>query len=258
MLLRFEARKLHIRIKTLQPLHMTILLKFRYFFLIILLLGCRDTKSPDAQPKAQPQEEVPATETDEKGSATILFFGDSLTAGYGLEPEQAFPALIASRLDSLGYSYEVVNAGLSGETTASGVNRLDWVLRQPVRVFVLELGANDGLRGIPLSETRKNLSSMIETVQGRFPEVEILLAGMQLPPNMGPEYTQAFRAIFPELTQIYDLHLIPFLLDGVGGIPELNQVDGIHPTAEGHEILAENVWKVLEPALEEISRIEAR
>lgn len=229
---------------------MSILLKFRYFLIFLLLIGCKDAKSPDRE-KVNPavEQEASTSSTQDEGSGTILFFGDSLTAGYGLEPEQAFPALIGSRLDSLGYAYEVVNAGLSGETTASGANRLDWVLRQPVSVFVLELGANDGLRGIPLSETRRNLSLMIETVQERFPEAEILLAGMQLPPNMGPDYTEAFREIFPDMEEQYNLRLIPFLLDGVGGIPELNQEDGIHPTAEGHEILAENVWKVLEPAL---------
>ena len=155
-----------------------------------------------------------------------------------------------ARLDSLGYAYSVVNAGLSGETTASGRNRLDWVLRQPVEIFVLELGANDGLRGIPLSETRKNLEEMILLVRNKYPGAEIVLTGMQLPPNMGPEYTVEFRKIFPELAQKHKVLLIPFLLDGVGGIPELNQEDGIHPTAEGHQIVAQNVWEVLQPAIE--------
>lgn len=227
------------------------LLKFRYFFWLLLILGCRDTKNPNQKPSGSPTETVSPEASEPSADATILFFGDSLTAGYGLEPEQAFPALLQARLDSLGYDYEVLNAGLSGETTASGVNRLDWVLRQPVSVFVLELGANDGLRGIPLSETRKNLSTMIETVRERFPKATIVLAGMQLPPNMGPEYTGQFRAMFPELAEKYEVALIPFLLDGVGGIPELNQDDGIHPTAEGHKILSENVWKVLGPALEQ-------
>ncbi|SFR50354.1 acyl-CoA thioesterase-1 [Robiginitalea myxolifaciens] len=232
-------------------------LKFRYFFFLLLLISCGDNpkkESGNTSDEASGAEAV--TEVEEKttdqadNAATILFFGDSLTAGYGLEPEQAFPALIQERLDSLGIPMRVVNAGLSGETTSGGANRLDWVLRQPVSVFVLELGANDGLRGIPLSETRKNLSSIIERVHERYPEARIVLAGMQLPPNMGPEYTGEFRQIFPELAAQYEVALIPFLLQGVGGIPELNQDDGIHPTAAGHQILADNVWEVLKVELE--------
>ncbi len=232
-------------------------LKFRYFFFLLLLISCGDNtkkesgNTSDAASGAESVSEVEAKTTDQAdNTATILFFGDSLTAGYGLEPEQAFPALIQERLDSLGISMRVVNAGLSGETTSGGANRLDWVLRQPVSVFVLELGANDGLRGIPLSETRKNLSSIIERVRERYPEARIVLAGMQLPPNMGPEYTGEFRQIFPELAAQYEVALIPFLLQGVGGIPELNQEDGIHPTAVGHQILADNVWEILKLELE--------
>ena len=226
------------------------LLKIRYILFLFLLVACK------GEPSEKQAEELPenaASEEEAPGESsgnTILFFGDSLTAGLGLEPEQAFPALIGERLDSLGYDYQVVNAGLSGETTASGANRLDWVLRQPVAVFVLELGANDGLRGIPLSETRKNLKDIVERVRESDSTTRILLAGMQLPPNMGPAYTTEFREIFPELAAQHNLHLIPFLLDGVGGIPELNQQDGIHPTAEGHRILADNVWEVLGPVLQ--------
>lgn len=227
------------------------LLKFRYILILFLLVACRGEQS------TKQAEELPENAASGEGAPeenpgnTILFFGDSLTAGLGLEPEQAFPAVIGRRLDSLGYDYQVVNAGLSGETTASGANRLDWVLRQPVAVFVLELGANDGLRGIPLSETRKNLTEIVERVRESDSTTRILLAGMQLPPNMGPAYTSEFREIFPELAAEYNLHLIPFLLDGVGGIPEMNQQDGIHPTVEGHRILADNVWEVLEPVLQE-------
>lgn len=227
------------------------LLKFRYIFLVMALLGCRDGSektAPSGPPAGSPVEE-PAV--DAPGTKTILFFGDSLTAGLGLDPNQAFPALIQKRLDSLGYTYQVVNAGLSGETTASGRNRLDWVLRQPVEIFVLELGANDGLRGIPLSETRKNLEAMILEVRQKYPGARIVLAGMQLPPNMGPEYTGEFQDLFPQLAQKHQAMLIPFLLEGVGGVPELNQADGIHPTAEGHAVVAENVWEVLGPALED-------
>jgi acyl-CoA thioesterase-1 len=180
---------------------------------------------------------------------TILFFGNSLTAGYGLEPSQAFPALIGEKIDSLGLNYKVINSGLSGETTAGGKNRIGWVLRQKVDVFVLELGGNDGLRGIELESTRQNLQAIIDTVRAKNPNVQIVLAGMQIPPNMGPQYTTKFREIYPELAKKNNLPLIPFLLEGVGGIAKLNLPDGIHPTAEGHRIVAENVWKVLEPVL---------
>lgn len=226
-----------------------ILLKFSYILCFICLSGCGESKSSKSQENSDPAAaaESPQKKSDKAG--TILFFGDSLTAGLGLDPNLAFPGLLQQRLDSLGYSYEVINAGLSGETTASGSNRLGWVLRQPVDVFVLELGANDGLRGIPLSETRKNLKAMIAQVRKTYPEAIIVLAGMQLPPNMGPEYTEEFRKIFPEVAQSEEVLLIPFLLQNVGGIPELNQDDGIHPTEEGHEIVAENVWEVLKPVV---------
>ena len=230
------------------------LLKFRYIFFLLILIGCGDGRNQKDQGNTQSTPSEENTITEARKGKTILFFGDSLTAGLGLDPNLAFPALIGQRLDSLGYSYEVINAGLSGETTASGRNRLGWVLRQPIDVFILELGANDGLRGIPLEETRKNLEAMILTVREKYPEVRIVLAGMQLPPNMGPEYTASFRKIFPELAEKHQVLLIPFLLDGVGGIPELNQDDGIHPTAEGHRIVAENVWEILSPTVEESNR----
>ncbi len=164
-----------------------------------------------------------------------------------MDPREAFPALIQNKLDSLGLEYNVINAGLSGETTSGGDSRVDWVLNQKPDVFVLELGANDGLRGIPLAETRANLQSIIDKVREKNPDVEIVLAGMQIPPNMGPEYTAEFRTIFPDLANTNKIALIPFLLDGVAGNPELNQRDGIHPTAEGQLIVASNVWSVLEP-----------
>lgn len=180
---------------------------------------------------------------------TLVFFGDSLTAGYGLDQEEAFPALIQRRIAATGKSWRVVNAGLSGETTAGGRRRLDWILRQPVDLLVLELGANDGLRGIPLTETRANLQAMIDRVRAANPRATVVLAGMQMPVNMGPDYTRDFARIFPELAEANHLPLIPFLLEGVGGSPELNQADGIHPTVEGHRIVADNVWKVLSPLL---------
>ncbi|GGW85838.1 hypothetical protein GCM10008086_12610 [Salegentibacter mishustinae] len=200
--------------------------------------------------KNNTEEAQTETETQDSEKDVILFFGNSLTAGMGLEPSEAFPALIQNRLDSLDYDYEVINAGLSGETTASGKNRINWVLNQDVDVFVLELGANDGLRGIPLEETRKNLQDIINTVKDKNPKTKIVLAGMQIPPNMGEEYTTEFRNIFPELAEENNLELIPFLLEGVAGDPKLNQQDGIHPTAEGYEIVADNVWSVLEDVVE--------
>jgi acyl-CoA thioesterase-1 len=229
------------------------LLKFSYIFCLICLLGCRDNADSKGEKNGATvpvEESTTAAESEANTSETILFFGDSLTAGLGLDPNLAFPGLIQQRLDSLGYSYQVINAGLSGETTASGKNRLGWVLNQPLDVFVLELGANDGLRGIPIAETRKNLKAMIAQVRAKYPDVVIVLAGMQLPPNMGPEYTDDFRKIFPEIAKSEDVLLIPFLLQDVGGIPELNQEDGIHPTEAGHKIVADNVWSVLKKAIQ--------
>jgi acyl-CoA thioesterase-1 len=180
---------------------------------------------------------------------TILFFGDSLTAGYGVSLNQAFPALIGRRIDSLHLPYQVVNAGLSGETSAGGRSRISWILKQPISIFVLELGANDGLRGIPLAGTTANLQAIIDSVKAHYPNARIVLAGMQIPPNMGADYGTAFRNLFPKLAKANHAALIPFLLDHVGGIPQLNQGDGIHPTAAGHKIVAENVWQVLAPLL---------
>lgn len=180
---------------------------------------------------------------------TILFFGNSLTAGYGIDPSHAFPALIQKKIDSLGLPYKVVNAGVSGETTSGGNSRIDWVLRQPVDVFVLELGANDGLRGIPVTETKGNLQSIIKKVWSLYPGAKIILAGMQLPPNMGQAYASDFRDIFPDLAKKNKIALVPFILEGVGGEEKLNQEDGIHPTEEGHKILAENIWRVMKGLL---------
>lgn len=224
------------------------ILKFRYFFYLLLLLGCGETNSSKEKGSSSTEKEEVAEEKviQEK---VIVFFGDSLTAGYGLSTEEAFPALIQQMLDSLNLNYSVINAGLSGETTASGKNRLGWVLNQEADVFVLELGANDGLRGIPLSETRQNLQDIVDAVKEQNPDTRIILAGMQIPPNMGQEYTEEFKKIFPEITQKNEAVLIPFLLDGVAGISSLNLEDGIHPTAEGHKIVAGNVWKILAPVL---------
>jgi acyl-CoA thioesterase-1 len=229
---------------------MKIFLKFCYFSFVLILLSCKS----DSSKKEETIEKAP-TETENKiqensSSKTILIFGDSLTAGYGLEDvNDAFPAIIQTKVDSLSLDYTIINSGVSGETTAGGKSRIDWVLNQPIDVFILELGANDGLRGIPLTETRENLQAIIDAVLAKNPATKIILAGMQLPPNMGPEYITEFRTIFPDLANKNDLYLIPFLLKDVGGIAELNQADGIHPTVEGHKVLAKNVWTVLEPII---------
>ena len=181
---------------------------------------------------------------------TILFFGDSLTAGYGLEdPTSAYPYLIEHKIDSLNLPYKVVSAGLSGETSAGGKSRIDWLLKQQMDVFVLELGANDGLRGLDVKETEKNLQSIIDQVRAKFPDIKIVITGMMVPPSMGARYSEAFKAVFPKLAKENNAAFIPFLLEGVGGVPDLNQGDGIHPTEEGHKILAENVWAILKDVL---------
>lgn len=213
--------------------------------LFFVFASCKDSEK--VQKKSDDTETALQKDEQKEDGKVILFFGNSLTAGYGLETDEAFPALIQQKLDSLNLDYKVVNAGLSGETTASGMNRLEWVLNQNVDIFVLELGANDGLRGIPLEETRRNLQKIIDTVREKNPETKIVLAGMQIPPNMGQDYTSQFRNIFPELADENEVFLIPFLLEDVAGIPELNQEDGIHPTIKGQKIVSENVWKILKP-----------
>ena len=180
---------------------------------------------------------------------TILFFGDSLTAGYGLSPEEAFPALVEKGLVKKGKPVKVTNAGLSGETSAGGLSRIDWILRAPIDIFILELGANDGLRGLPLEQTRKNLQAIIDKVKGKYPKVKIVVTGMMVPPNLGKAYTDEFQKIFPELAKKNNATLIPFLLQDVAGHEKLNQADGIHPNIEGHKIVAGTVLKVVEPLL---------
>ena len=211
-----------------------------------LLLACGGGSS---EPASETTIETTAQEPEKAGRSTILFFGNSLSAGYGVDPDSAFVGLIRQRIDSLGLSYQVVNAGLSGETTAGGRERIDWVLRQGVDIFVLELGGNDGLRGIDPAATYENLKAIIETVRAKDPQTTIVLAGMQAPPNMGADFTSAFRAVYPRLAEEYDLKLIPFLLEGVGGRPDLNLPDGIHPTPRGHRMVAETIWDVLAPLL---------
>ena len=182
-------------------------------------------------------------------SKVILFFGDSITAGYGLSVEEAFPALIEKKFNEHKKPCKVVNAGLSGETSAGGLTRIDWVLRQPIDIFVLELGGNDGLRGLPLEQTKKNLQAIVDKVKAKYPKVKIVVAGMMVPPNMGPDYTMQFKTIYPELAKKNKATLMPFLLKDVGGNEKLNLPDGIHPNTEGHKIVADNLFKILEPLL---------
>lgn len=184
----------------------------------------------------------------------ILFLGDSITAGYGLELSQAFPALIQDKINAKGWRFKVVNAGQSGDTSASALDRLDWLLKNRVEVLVLELGGNDGLRGLPVHSTRKNLQSIIDRTKAKYPEAKIVIAGMKVPPNMGRDYGEQFEGVFADLAKKNKVALIPFVLEGVGGVPALNLPDGIHPTAKGQQIVAANVWKALEPVLRSMAK----
>ena len=231
----------------------SVLRLFTTLVIMVVLAGCGASNEPSPMDPtvindqaSPPSPETANADTDK----VILFLGNSLSAGYGLDPESAFPALTRQKIDSLGWPFRVINAGLSGETTAGGLRRVEWLLRQPIDVLVLELGGNDGLWGISTEETRRNLQKIIDLTREKYPDVTIVLAGMQIPTNLGGTYTAAFRTLFPELARANQAALIPFLLEGVGGISELNLPDGIHPTAEGHKIVAENVWQVLGPVLE--------
>lgn len=220
---------------------------------ISILFGCGTDAKVDSIKIGEPQKEEAEPIPVPKTKDVILCFGNSLTEGYGLQSEEAYPALLQKKVDSAGLNYTVVNAGLSGETTAGGKGRLDWVLQsqahKSIKVFILELGPNDGLRGIKLEATKENLQSIIDTVKAKIPGVKIVLAGMQIPPNYGIERGEEFKAMFPALADSNQVSLIPFLLEGVAGDVELNQEDGIHPTAEGTKIVIENVWNVLQPLL---------
>ena len=209
------------------------------------LFACQSETPKKVQNEAtqSPSQPVPVEKKN------IVFFGNSLTAAYQLSPEQGFTEILQRRIDSLGLPYTCVNAGLSGETTADGVNRIDWVLQQPVDIFVLELGANDMLRGLPITESKKNLQAMLDKVKAKYPACKIVVAGMLAPPNLGAVYTDAFRDMYPGLAKKYGAALIPFLLEDVGGVSSLNLPDGIHPNPEGQKIVAENVWKVLKSLL---------
>lgn len=232
----------------------SIKLRYNYIVLIIaavLLSGCGDMDKKTDQTATTPVKDSAQTQHIPKQDSVkhILFFGTSLTAGLGINPEQAFPALIQQKIDSLHLPYKVINGGLSGETSAAGKSRINWLLKQPIDIFVLELGANDGLRGVPLAETSTNLQAVVDQVKKKYPKAKLLLTGMQMPPSMGEKYTKGFAAIFPALAKKNKMEFLPFLLKNVGGIPGLNQKDGIHPTPEGHKIVAENVWEKLKPEL---------
>ena len=179
----------------------------------------------------------------------IVFLGDSLTAGLGVQPSEAFPALVAEKVRAAGLPFEVENAGLSGDTSAGGLRRIDWLLQRPIDLLVLELGANDGLRGLDLKSMKTNLQTIIDKTKSKNPGVRIVLAGMEVPPNLGAEYASGFQRVFAELAKENNATLIPFLLEGVGGHRELNQADTIHPSPAGHRIIAELVWRTLEPIL---------
>lgn len=207
-------------------------------FLGVAVVSCSEKKAETTQTEVISETTI-ETKSDQK---IILFFGNSLTAAYGIDPEDGFAGLTQQRIDSLGLDYKVINGGLSGETTAGGLSRLDWFLEEKPEVFILELGGNDGLRGIKLTETKNNLLKIIDKVRSKFPETKIILAGMQIPPNMGQEYASEFTAMYPAVAEEKKVILIPFLLENVGGIPELNLPDGIHPTEEGHQIVFETIW----------------
>jgi len=181
---------------------------------------------------------------------TVVVLGDSIAAGLGVEREEAYPALLQEKINAARLPFTIVDAGVSGDTTANGLGRLDWLLQRKIDVLIVELGGNDGLRGIPTSTVQSNLQAIIDRARGKYPEVKIIIAGMRMPTNLGPDYREAFANVFPDVAAKNHAALVPFLLEGVGGDAKLNQADGIHPTPEGHKIVAENVWKVLKPILE--------
>lgn len=197
-------------------------------------------------PASGPERTQPRTD----GRRTIVFAGTSLTAGMGLDPDSAYPQLIQPMIDSAGLKYTVVNAGVSGETSSALLARMSWLLRQPIDVFVVETGANDGLRGIPVATMRSNIAQVIARVRTAHPDARIALVQMEAPPNLGATYTRDFRESFPMLARAHGVTLLPFLLDGVAGVRELNQGDGIHPNMAGERIVARNVWRALRPLLQ--------
>ena len=219
---------------------------------MLISFACNDkpvSKQDVALDTTNSSAEMKKPETTTSSKKNIMFFGDSLTAGYGLDEEESYPSLIQNRIDSLGLSYQVINAGLSGETTTGGLGRIDWVLQQPIDVFVLALGSNDMLRGLDLSLSKDNLRKILDKVREHSPSAKIILAGMLSPPNMGEDYSRGFNGMFGEIAEDYNAGLIPFLLEGVAGDPSLNLADGKHPNAIGQTIVVENVWQILKEVL---------
>ena len=226
----------------------------RWVLGFLFLTACSREAQPEG-PKTAPPEATraatpaPSRDPNDSGRPKIVVLGDSLSAGYGLLELQAYPALIQQKLNTDGYPWDVVNAGISGDTSAAGLQRIDWALGQgDVRILVLELGANDGLRGLPIAEMKKNLAAIIERAQQQ--RLSVLLVGMEAPPNFGPDYTVPFRQVYRDLARQYKVTLLPFLLDKVAGDTALNQSDGIHPNIEGSKIVAETVWNVLKPMVD--------
>lgn len=215
---------------------------------LALIVACGAPPAPVEQSAARDAAAGPVAAPAADARRELVFLGDSLTAGLGLDASLSFPSLIQERIDARGWPYRVVNAGVSGDTSAGGLRRLAWSLEGRPAVLVVALGGNDGLRGLPPDELRSNLAAIIEGAQRQG--VQVVLAGMEAPPNNGPEYTARFRRVYRELADAYDVPLVPFLLDGVAGEPALNQADGIHPNAEGARRVADTVWPAIEPVLQ--------
>lgn len=224
--------------------------------ILVFLLACSAQERPEVSDRPTSDSTmVVATESRVPSDAgpTVVFLGTSLTAGLGLErDEDTYVSVLDAMADSAGKPIHAVNAGVSGETSAGGLRRLDWVLREPIDILVIELGANDGLRGQDPAAMQENLVEIVQRARARYPDVRVIITGMEAPPNMGDLYTRAFRAVFPRVAKAEHTALVPFLLDGVAGIPELNQDDHIHPKPEGHRIVAHTVWPVLESVLDDV------
>jgi len=214
----------------------------------LLAVACGSADSPHSQAVTGAAAQRQTEPERRHASRRIVFLGDSLTAGLGLPREQSTPSLIQDRLTAEGYDYEVINAGVSGDTSAGGLSRLDWSLDGDVEILVIELGANDGLRGLPIAQMKRNLNEIIVRAQAR--DITVILTGMEAPPNYGPLYTAEFRKVFRDLADDHDVVFVPFYLDGVAGIASLNNADGIHPNAEGARLVAGTIWRALEPVLD--------
>jgi len=218
---------------------------------VAVLAGCGGNANDASASKQEPAPAQAPADGSAPARPRVIALGDSLTAGLGLLEQQAYPAMLQKKIDADGYEFEVVNAGVSGDTTAGGLRRLDWALEGDARVLIVALGANDGLRGLSVAEMKKNLTAIIAQAKER--KVVVILAGMEAPPNYGPEYTASFRQAFQDVAREQHVLFIPFLLAGVAGQATLNQGDGIHPTAEGAAVVAETVWRALRPVLDQMS-----